>query len=183
MTAAAPTAAREALASDDAVVEFRREADSRHLARWGTTGLLAGLFLVVAAGMLALPAHRELSITALVVSVVCYTLASLVQFEFGGVWALPAQPVFVAMWFLLPPRILPLVVFVSLLLSALPDLFRKRMPPDRLALVAVSSWFSVGPAIVIFLWGTHEPRWQSVPIYLAAFAAQLAFEYVSIFLS
>jgi HD-GYP domain-containing protein (c-di-GMP phosphodiesterase class II) len=181
VTAATPTATSGAL-SDDALVEYGRTNTSRHLARWDSTGLLAFGFLVVAICALALPSHRELSIQALAIGVACYTLASRVQFEFGGVFALPTQPVLVALWFLLPPRMLPLVVFGSLLLSALPDLFAKRMPPDRLALVAVSSWFSVGPALVIFLWGTHEPTWRAVPVYLAALAAQMAFDLASMYL-
>ena len=40
----------------------------------------------------------------------------------------------------------------------------------------------IGPALVIFLWGTHAPRWQSVPVYAAALAAQFLFDYVSQFL-
>ena len=63
------------------------------------------------------------------------------------------------MWFLLPPRMLPVVVCGSLLLAQLPDLVRRRMPLDRLALFVGSSWFSVGPALVLFFAGSHAPRW------------------------
>ena len=34
----------------------------------------------------------------------------------------------------------------------LPDLVRRRTPVDRLALFVISSWFSVGPALVLFFW-------------------------------
>jgi HD-GYP domain-containing protein (c-di-GMP phosphodiesterase class II) len=46
----------------------------------------------------------------------------------------------------------------------------------------ISSWFSVGPALVIFIWGTHAPRWQSAPVYAGALGAQFLFDYVSQFL-
>jgi HD-GYP domain-containing protein (c-di-GMP phosphodiesterase class II) len=112
----------------------------------------------------------------------CYAIASRVQFEFGGVFALPTQPVFVAMWFLVPPRLLPAVICASLLIAVVPDFVRRHTPLNRLALYVISSWFSVGPALVIFLWGTHAPRWQSVPVYVAALGAQFLFDYVSQFL-
>src|SRR5437764_487438 len=112
----------------------------------------------------------------------CYAVASRVRFEFGGVFAVPTQPIFVAMWFLVPPRILPVVICLSLVLAELPDFVRRRTPLDHLALYVISSWFSVGPALVIFLWAAHAPRWQSVPVYAAALGAQFLFDYVSQYL-
>jgi HD-GYP domain-containing protein (c-di-GMP phosphodiesterase class II) len=113
---------------------------------------------------------------------VCYTLASRVRFEYGGVFAIPTEPVFVAMWFLVPPRLLPLIVCASLVLGVLPDFVRRRTPIDHLALWVISCWFTVGPSLVIFLWGTHAPRWSAVPVYVGALAAQFVFDYVSQFL-
>src|SRR4051812_2676946 len=134
------------------------------------------LFVATAVGALGLPAHRVLSLQGLAVSILCYALASRVEFEFGTGWALPTQGVFVAMWFVLPPRMLPLVVCAAMLLGALPDVFRRRLPVERLALTVVSSWHAVGPAIVLFLWGTQQPLWRSVPVYVGALAAQFAFD-------
>jgi HD domain len=105
-----------------------------------------------------------------------------VRFEFGGVFAVPTQPIFVAMWFLVPPRMLPVAICASLLLAELPDFVRRRTPLDHLALYVISSWFSVGPALVIFLWAAHAPRWQSVPVYAAALGAQFLFDYISQYL-
>jgi HD-GYP domain-containing protein (c-di-GMP phosphodiesterase class II) len=150
--------------------------------RHGPAALSLG-FAVVALALLLLPSHRALSLEALATSIVCYTLASRVQFEFGGVFAIPTQGVFVAMWFLLPPRMLPVVVCGSLLLAQLPDLVRGRLHVDRLALFVLSSWFSVGPAVVLVLWGAHAPRWHSVPVYVAALAAQFVLDYLSILFS
>jgi HD-GYP domain-containing protein (c-di-GMP phosphodiesterase class II) len=177
VTAASPTTV-----ADDALIELSRESASKPLAHRDWTGLLAGGFVVVAVGLAALPGHRHLSLTSLAVCVVCYLLAARVRFEFGNVFAVPTEPVFVAMWFLLPPHLLPLTVMASLLLSELPAVVRRRQRVDRLALVVVCSWFSVGPALVIYLFAAHAPRWTSAPVYVAALAAQVACDYMSNFL-
>ena len=167
---------------NDGLIEYRRSNDRRRLARRATTGGVTVLFLAVAFGALALPAHRTLSVQALAVTLICYVLCSRVQFEFGGGFAIPTQTVFVVMWFVLPPRLLPLAVCAALVAGALPDLARRRMAVDRLALYVASSWHAVGPALVLFLWGTHEPRWSAIPVYVGALAAQFAFDSVSSFL-
>jgi putative nucleotidyltransferase with HDIG domain len=132
--------------------------------------------------MLALPAHRSLSLTALVVSVLCYALAARVQFEFGGVFAVPTEAVFVAMWFLLPARMLPLTVCCAMLLAQVPELVRDRPPVDRLALLPASSWFSVGPALVLVFTADQAPHWHRLPFYGLALVAQLTFDFVSVYL-
>jgi HD-GYP domain-containing protein (c-di-GMP phosphodiesterase class II) len=55
------------------------------------------------------------------------------------------------------------------------------MPVDRLALFVGSSWFAIGPALVLYFAGSHEPRWESLPIYGAALAAQFVFDIVLTF--
>src|SRR4051794_1118351 len=180
MSAATSTAAAAPLESD-ALIEYRRSNESRRLARRATTGCLAVLFLVVAFGALALPAHRALSVQALAATILCYVLCSRVQFEYGGGFAIPTQTVFVVMWFVLPPRLLPLAVCIALVVGLLPDLVRRRMPVERLAPYIASSWHAVGPAIVLFVWGTHAPRWSAMPVYVGALAAQFAFDSASSF--
>jgi HD-GYP domain-containing protein (c-di-GMP phosphodiesterase class II) len=86
------------------------------------------------------------------------------------------------MWFLVSPQMLPLLVCAGMILAELPDLARRRTPLDHLALYVISSWFSVGPAIIIFLWGTHAPRWTAVPVYAAALGTQFFLDYLSQFL-
>jgi HD-GYP domain-containing protein (c-di-GMP phosphodiesterase class II) len=164
--------------ADDELIELSRASARRPLMRGGSTGSLALGFLLAAIGMLALPAHRHFSLGALAICIACYAAASRVRFEFGGAFAVPTQPVFVAMWFLVPARMLPVAVCGSLLLAELPDFLRRRTPLDRLALLAVSSWFSVGPALVVFAWATPEPRWRDAPIYVGALGAQFACDYL-----
>ena len=181
MSAASSTAAPTPL-DEDALIEFSRGSRNRPLAHRVSKAVLAVGFVVVALALLALPTHRETSTTALLVCVVCYALASRVRFEFGGVFAVPTEPVFVAMWFLVPPRMLPLVVCASMVLAEIPDMVRGRTPREHAVLYVISSWFSVGPALVIFAWGTHGPRWTAAPVYVGALAAQFGFDYVSQFL-
>ena len=167
---------------NEALIELSRLSASNPLSQRYSTPLLAFAFSFVAFGALLLPAHRETSFAAIAVCVVCYALANRVRFEFGGVFAVPTEPVFIAMWFLVPPRSIPLVVCTGLLLGWLPDFVRRRTHLDRSAILIISSWFSVGPALVIFLWGSHAPRWTSIPIYVVALVAQFVFDYVSQFL-
>lgn len=174
-------AAGAARTTEDAVLELQRESQSRHLERIGVTGLLAGGFVAVALGALLLPGERALSLAALVTSLAAYAVASRVEVEFPGFVALPTEAVFVAMWFVLPVQMLPLVVCLGMLLGKLPDVVRGRLPADRLALTVANCWFSVGPAVVLYLAGTRGPEWRDVPIYAAALAAQFVLDSASTF--
>lgn len=175
ITAAAPRT------TEDAVLELQRESESQHLAHIGLTGPLAAGFVVVALAALLLPSHRPLSLAALGCALAAYAIASRVEVEFPGFVAVPTEAIFVVMWFVLPLRILPLAVCAGTVLGRLPDVVRHRMPADRLALLAVSCWFSVGPALVLYLAGTGGPRWRDVPVYAAALLAQFAFDFVSVY--
>jgi HD-GYP domain-containing protein (c-di-GMP phosphodiesterase class II) len=167
--------------TDDAVLKLQRESESQHLVRRGITGVAAAGFVFVALATLLLHAHRPLSLVALASSLAAYTIASRVEVEFPGFVAIPTEAIFVVMWFVLPLRILPLAVCAAMLLGRLPDVLRRRMPPDRLALTVASCWYSVGPALVLYGADVHRPRWQDVPIYLVAIGAQFVFDFISTF--
>jgi HD-GYP domain-containing protein (c-di-GMP phosphodiesterase class II) len=173
------TTAGAARPLEETLLEFQRENESRHLTNLGFTGLNAAAFTVVALGALLLPSHRPLSLVALASSLVAYAIASRVEVEFPGFVAIPTEAIFVVMWFVLPLRVLPLAVCGAMLLGRLPELVRRTMPPDRLALTIAACWYSVGPALVLYAAGANRPRWEDVPIYLAAIAAQFAFDFVS----
>ena len=182
VNAATPTAPAVPV-DTDGLIEWRRTAESRSLAPRITTALIAGAFAVVALGALALPAHRPFSLLALATTVVCYLLCSRVHFEYGSGWAIPTQTVFVVMWFVLPPRLLPLIVCAALLAGAVPDLARRRMPLSRLPLLVTNSWHAVGPAIVLFFWASRAPHWHLLPVYVGALAAQFGFDFASTFVT
>ncbi len=174
-------AATAAPTTDDALLALQRESESQHLARIGVTGLNATGFVVVALAALLLPGHRPLSLVALGSAIAAYAITSRVEVEFPGFVAVPTEAIFVVMWFVLPLRILPLAVCAGLLLGRLPDVLRRRMPPDRLALTIASCWHSVGPLLVLDAAGAQMPRWEDAPIYLAAIAAQFGFDFASVF--
>ncbi|HJU36717.1 MAG TPA: HD-GYP domain-containing protein [Gaiellaceae bacterium] len=167
--------------TDDAVLAITRESESQHLMHTGRTGLLAAGFVTLALAALLLPAERPLSLVALASSVAAYAITSRVEVEFPGFYAIPTEAIFVVMWFVLPLPTLPLAVCAATLLGRLPDVVRGRMPPDRLAITIGSCWHTVGPALVLYLVGTNPPRWNDVPIYLAAIAAQFVFDFVPTF--
>jgi HD-GYP domain-containing protein (c-di-GMP phosphodiesterase class II) len=180
VTAVSP--APSAPLDDDAIIELsRREASSGR--RRTAVEALALAFVVVAIGALALPVHRQLSIGALIACLVCYSLAARVEFEYGGVLAIPTQAIFVVMWFVLPARMLPLVVCAGLLLCRLPDVLKRRAPLSGLLQPIASSWYAVGPAAVIFLWGSGPPAWHLVPVYVAALASQFVFDFGSVYVA
>jgi HD-GYP domain-containing protein (c-di-GMP phosphodiesterase class II) len=170
-----------ARATDDAVLALTRESESQHLTNTGQTGLLAGGFVVVALSALLLPAERPLSLLALVSSVAAYAITSRVEVEFPGFSAIPTQAIFVVMWFVLPLPELPLAVCAAMLLGRLPDVLRRKMAPDRLAIMIASCWYSIGPALVLYLAGPEMPRWADVPVYLGAITAQFVFDFVPTF--
>jgi HD-GYP domain-containing protein (c-di-GMP phosphodiesterase class II) len=179
VTAASPTAT-PTLPEGEGLVEYHRSVRTRRLSTWLPTALAIG-FVAVAVAAVALPSHRPLRLDALGATVLCYVCAARVRFEFGGVLALPTQPIVVAMWFLLPPRLLPLVLFGALFVAWLPEIARRRLTPSRLPMLAVSSWFSVGPALVVFFLAPLEPRWSAIPVYGLALLAQFTFEFLSLF--
>jgi putative nucleotidyltransferase with HDIG domain len=139
--------------------------------------VLSTAFVAVALAAFAVPAARPLSIEALAVSILCYALASRVQFEYGPGWAVPTQGVFVAMWFLLPPRILPFAVCAGLVVGSMPAVIQKRMQGERILLQVASSWHAVGPALVFYAFGPRSPRWTDIPVYVLALGAQYAFDF------
>jgi HD-GYP domain-containing protein (c-di-GMP phosphodiesterase class II) len=167
--------------TDDTVLALTRESESKHLARSGLTGLLAGGFVAVSLAALLALSSRPLSLVALATSVAAYAIASRVQVEFPGFYAIPTEAIFVVMWFVLPVEALPLAVGAAMLLGRLPEVIGGTMPPDRLAITIASCWYSVGPALVLYLAGADEPRWRDLPIYLAAIVAQFLFDFVPTF--
>jgi len=179
VSGASSTASAERL-TDDALIEFGRASMSRPLDRRDSTGLVAAAFLVAAIGCaLLLPSHRPLSIEALVASIICYALASRVQFEFICGYTIPTEGIFVAMWFLLPPNLLPAAVCCGLILGTLPELAGGRKPIDRLTLDVVGSWHAVGPALVFTLLHPPSLAWSALPVCIAAVAAQFAFDFTA----
>lgn len=179
MTVEAPAAPARSL-DDDALLEFGREAESKPAERPGVGRVLALGFLVAATAALFLPTHRGISTVAIVVSLLAYAVARQVQVEFPTLWLVPTEAVFVVMWFVLPLRVLPLVVCAGMLLGEAPAVVRHRLPIERTAVANVAAcWYTIGPALVLYLAGVHGPRWRDLPVYAAALAAQFVFDFLA----
>ena len=91
----------------------------------------------------------------------------------------PTQLILVPMLFLVPVGTVPLLVALGLCLGRAPAFISGKLPPDRILLLLVNSWHSVGPALVLGLAGAGPASWNHWPLYLGALASQFAFDLAS----
>ena len=111
--------------------------------------------------------------------VIAYALAARVPFEVSFAFAVPTQLVFVPMLFLVPLGLVPLLVALGFLLSRLPEHLRGEWHPGRVGLHLVSSWYSVGPVVVLAVAGSPAATARHLPLVGAALVAQFAFDFGS----
>jgi HD-GYP domain-containing protein (c-di-GMP phosphodiesterase class II) len=138
---------------------------------------MAAAFVVAAVGAaFLLPAVRPFSPVAAVLAVAAYAIASRVRFEVADGFAAPSQLVLVPMLFVLPPRDVPLLVATGFILG---QLHRRTHPLSHTPIDVANAWYSLGPAIVLSLGGGSTPTWSHAPLYLAAFGAQFAVDFVT----
>ena len=174
MTTGVPASARPL--SDDALIEFARERESNPDEHPAVSRALAALFVFAAFAALLLPSQRGVSAVAIVVSLLAYAVARQVQVEFTTFYLIPTEAIFVAMWFVLPARVLLLVVGAAMLLAELPGMIRSRRRVERtIVLNLASSWFSARPSFSVA--AIHQPRWQDVAIYAGALGAQFLIDF------
>lgn len=147
--------------------------------RW-TSLTLGGGFVAAALTMAALlPGHRPVALLPALLLVGCYGVVSRIEFELGPGSAVPTQLVLVPMLFLLPVSTVPLFVGAGCLLGLTVDHFKRKRHPQRAFVLLSYSWHAVGPALVLSLFGDGHVRTRDWPIYLAALAAQFAFDLAS----
>jgi HD-GYP domain-containing protein (c-di-GMP phosphodiesterase class II) len=142
--------------------------------------LIGGTFLAFALGLLLwFPAVRAPSLYIYALFIAAYAGASRVEFQVGPGFALPTQIVFVPMLFVLPLRTVPLCVAAALLLGDTAA-GRGRLHVERVPLRLANAWHSVGPVLVLGAAGAPGPALRHAPAFVAALAAQFAFDFVSI---
>src|SRR4051794_5985373 len=142
--------------------------------------LSAAALVVVAAAMAVLVSSpRSPSPATFAVYAALYLAAARVRLYVGAGAVLPTQLVFVPMLFALPLGVVPLVVVASLAASALIDVARGRLHGERLLTAVGDGWYAVAPAAVLALTGGPPPELHHWPLFVAAFAAQLALDVVA----
>ena len=138
----------------------------------------AAAAFVLGAGLLAVVAtsSRALSLPALAVTVVAYLIAGRVQYPVGSSWTAPTQLVFVPMLFVLPTPWVPLIVAACSVADQVPAALGGRLAVTRLLARVGDSFYALGPALVLVLFGAQDFSWDRWPVVLLAFGAQVAFD-------
>jgi HD-GYP domain-containing protein (c-di-GMP phosphodiesterase class II) len=158
---------------------IRKHLRLRDRDRWASL-LIGGSFLATAIALaLGLDSGRSPGAWVYVFFVVLYAGVSRVEFEIGTGAALPTQLVLVPMLFVLPLAYVPLCVVAAFLLRAPLAYWRSGARIDRLLLMLVFAWHTVGPVLVLGLAlspSGRTPNGEHWPLYLAALGAQFAFD-------
>jgi hypothetical protein len=177
VTSAAST--RERSGTLDPTVELAL-AEAR-VRKWQTLGgrnllsaiAIGGAFLVAAWLIFAyLPSDRPVVPWLVAILVVSYAVASRIEFEVGWGSAVPTELFFVPMLFVLPLRIVPLCVAAGLVLRDAPEFAQGKLKLDRVLLRFVSSWYAIGPVLILGLAGEKAPALRYLPLYVVALGSQ-----------
>jgi HD-GYP domain-containing protein (c-di-GMP phosphodiesterase class II) len=141
--------------------------------------LALGFLAASVAFLLSTHSNRDPSAVTIALCVALVGLLSRVGFGIGVGFAIPVQLVFVPMLFVLPLGVVPLCVAAGYLVRDPRGLVTGRLTLERAALRLVSSWYALGPALVLALVhgpNGRAPRWTDWPIYLAALGAQFGID-------
>jgi HD-GYP domain-containing protein (c-di-GMP phosphodiesterase class II) len=155
-----------------------RHFDGGHTRRLLITEAVAAAAFVIAAGGLAVlgSSARSFSLSILVVTVIAYLAAAQVRYPVGSAWTAPTQLVFVPMLFLLPTPFVPLIVGACSVADQLPRALAGQLSPARALARVGDSFYSLGPALVLVLFGGQVFSWTQWPLYVLAFLAQIMFD-------
>jgi len=132
---------------------------------------------VVAPTVLATDLAPELDVPLMAALVLAYALMMRIRFTIGFGYTAPTQIVLIPMLLLLPAALVPLLVVVGCTLGNLPEYLTRRRHPSRALLGVGDAWHAVGPALVLVLAGPVGVSLSNWPVYLAALAAQFAFDF------
>lgn len=143
-----------------------------------TTEAAAAVVFIVAAGLLAALSFSpgSVSLVALGLGVGVYLVAEGVRFPVGSAWTAPTQLVFVPMLFMLPAALVPLIVAACSVADQLPHAVHGRLAPTRVLARVGDAFYSLGPAIVLVLFGVQAFSWRHWPVFVLAFLAQISID-------
>jgi putative nucleotidyltransferase with HDIG domain len=138
----------------------------------GVGYVLACVLLAVAAP----PADAAIDPAAALCCAFALAVAARVHFVVGPGYTVPTQLAFIPLAFAIPPALLAPTVACVLAAAQLGDVVRGRLPLSRLALVPGNTWFALGPAAVLAAAGGSQASDATVPLLVAAVAAQVAID-------
>jgi len=144
---------------------------------WTAVFFAAGFLGIAATLPIVLHSSRSPSIATVLALLVAYAAASQARFEVGTGLFLPTGLIFVPMLFLLPLGWVPAAICAGLLLGSSTDLLRRGLPLERILIVPLNSWYSIGPVVVLAIAGERAPTLSDWPLYVAALAAQCSVDY------
>lgn len=133
---------------------------------------LAGALVLFAVGS-SVHSVNWLGIAALVL---LFAMLSRVAYEVGQGYATPTQLAFVPLLLVAPPRAVPLLVALAYVLAALVSPGNRRR---GIVLGISSSWFALGPAIVLSVFGTPALSFENAALLVAVLAAQIGVDYAN----
>jgi putative nucleotidyltransferase with HDIG domain len=138
-------------------------------------GAFAVIFLLAAAAIaLMVPSNRPVDPVALALLVLLLAVARRVRFEIGNNEACADQLAFIPMLVLAPLAFVPLLTAAAYVLARAPDLFRRRVHPDRWLYYLGDATQSLGPVVVLAALAPGHLDGGHAWVYGLAFLAQCA---------
>jgi HD-GYP domain-containing protein (c-di-GMP phosphodiesterase class II) len=142
-------------------------------------GVSAAVFLGVAVVIAATVApNREFDVPLLLGLLAGYALVMRVRFEFADSYVSAEVLLFVPVLLLLPIGFVPLLVAAAAGIAVLPDVWRGAWHKQQCVLAIGECWFCIGPVLVIAALAPGEPSLTNAGIYVLAFGAQLAGDFI-----
>jgi HD-GYP domain-containing protein (c-di-GMP phosphodiesterase class II) len=139
-----------------------------------TERLVGGAFAVVAVALAASGDLTGAGWAAIACAVLAFVVATWVEFDLAGGFAVPTQLAFVPLAMVTPAHLLPLAVGVAWLLRYAPELAGGRSSWKRIWVPLGNGWFAVGPALVLLLGGAGDASDAGAALLCAALVAQFA---------
>ena len=144
---------------------------------WIADGGSAALFLAGAFAMLAFGSSTG-SVNWLVTAaiVVLFAMLSRVAYEIGQGYSMPTQLAFIPLLLVAPPRLVPLLVAGAYALAAL---FARGNRTRGIVFGISSSWFALGPALLLSILGAPGGSFESAAVLVAVLASQILVDYAN----
>jgi hypothetical protein len=134
---------------------------------------LAWLYLPVAvATFVLLPSGHRLLLWPAVAALAAYLLQRVIRLPLADGYVSILQPAFVVLLFAVPLNLVAVLVPAGIFASTI--LAYRSVSLRRVPMALVDGWYCVAPVLVLSAFAPGPLAWQHWPIYLAAFAAELA---------